>query len=108
MAITMTDLAIERISAMMPTSESYLRIGLKAGGCSGFSYDFEFIENEKDLLPADRKIFFKGVNVCIDAKSYLYLYGMEIDYEETLFKSGIKLNIPTATATCGCGESMAF
>jgi len=107
MAITITELAKTRISATMPTPESYLRIGLQGGGCSGFSYDFEFIE--EDNVPTTAKKFnFGKVKVCIDMKSYLFLIGMEIDYEETMFKSGIKLNVPSVTASCGCGESVAF
>ena len=51
---------------------------------------------------------FGEVKVCIDMKSYLFLINMEIDYEETMFKSGIKLNVPSVTVSCGCGESVAF
>ena len=107
MAITITDLAKKRISETMPTPKSYLRIGLKGGGCSGFSYDFEFIE-ETDVPTTSKKFDFGQVKVCVDIKSYLFLINMEIDYEETMFKSGIKLNVPSVTASCGCGESVAF
>jgi len=107
MAITITDLAKTRISETMPTPKSYLRIGLKGGGCSGFSYDFEFIE-EADVPTTSKKFDFDQVKVCVDIKSYLFLINMEIDYEETMFKSGIKLNVPSVTASCGCGESVAF
>tara|TARA_Y100000310_G_scaffold338492_1_gene428278 strand:- start:203 stop:535 length:333 start_codon:yes stop_codon:yes gene_type:complete len=110
MAITMTEFAIERISAMicrnqMTADEAYLRIGLRGGGCSGYSYLFELT----DELDKNDKIFeFKNVKVCIDKKSYLFLNGIEIDYEESLFKSGVKIVNPQATRTCGCGESIAF
>jgi len=110
MAITMTELAIERISEMiyrnqMTAEEAYLRIGLRGGGCSGYSYSFELAtECEKH----DKVFEFGGVKICIDKKSYLFLNGIEIDYEESPFKSGIKLNNPAATRTCGCGESVAF
>ena len=110
MAITMTDFAIEKISDMicrnqMTIDEAYLRIGLRGGGCSGYSYIFE-LTNELDK---NDKIFeFKDVKVCIDRKSYLFLNGIEIDYEESLFKSGVKIVNPKATRTCGCGESIAF
>ena len=108
MAITITDLAKKRISETLPTPESYLRIGLKSGGCSGFSYKFEIIENEEDIPEKDKKFDFGEVKICIDIKSYLFLNGMEVDYEDTFLKSGIILNIPKATASCGCGESVAF
>jgi len=107
MAITITDIAKERISASMPAGKPYLQIGLRGGGCSGFSYDFEFIE-EGDIPTTAKKFDFGKVKVCIDMKSYLFLIGMEIDYEETMFKSGIKLSVPSVTASCGCGESVAF
>ena len=85
--------------------EAFLRIGLRSGGCSGYSYLFEFT----DEPTGDDKIFqFGALRICVDKKSYLFLNGMEIDYEETLFKSGIKLNNPAVTRTCGCGESVAF
>jgi iron-sulfur cluster assembly protein len=110
MAITMTDFAVERISAMLgrnqlKNDETYLRIGLRSGGCSGYSYLFEFT----DVHTEHDKVFqFDNLRICIDKKSYLFLNGMEVDYEETPFKSGIKLNNPAATRTCGCGESVSF
>ena len=110
MAITMTDFAIKKVSEMLerqPTenSASYLRIGLQSGGCSGYSYLFEFTDTYDDH---DRILEFGELKICIDKKSYLFLNGMEIDYEETPFKSGIKLSNPAVTRTCGCGESVAF
>ena len=110
MAITMTDFAIEKISDMMQRTqmkidEAYLRIGLRSGGCSGYSYLFEFTN---ELTEHDKVLQFDDLKICVDKKSYFFLNGMEIDYEETPFKSGIKLNNPSATSTCGCGESIAF
>jgi iron-sulfur cluster assembly protein len=106
--VTITDRAEEKIKSLLAkrqTPENWLRISIQGGGCSGFMYNYDFIENpdEKD------KIFeFNLVKVCIDKKSYLFLNGMEIDYEEDLFKSGIVLNNPNATRSCGCGESISF
>jgi iron-sulfur cluster assembly protein len=110
MAITMTDFAVEKISVMLnrhqeKSDTTCLRIGLRGGGCSGFSYLFEFTDVYDEN---DRILEFGELKVCIDKKSYLFLNGIEIDYEETLFKSGIKLNNPAVTRTCGCGESIAF
>jgi iron-sulfur cluster assembly protein len=110
MAITMTDLASSRILEMMKRSDldhadSYLRVGLRSGGCSGYSYLFELTGDCDDK---DKIFEFGSVKICIDRKSYLFLNGCEIDYEESPFKSGIKINNPAATRTCGCGESVAF
>jgi iron-sulfur cluster assembly protein len=107
-AITMTDFAVQRVSEIMKkkqSSDHYLRIGLRGGGCSGFMYSYEFISEpeEKD------KIFdFGEVKICINIKSYLFLNGMEIDYEEDLLKSGLVFNAPQAQNSCGCGESISF
>ena len=108
MAITMTNFAIQKVSGIMMKRQTpgyYLRIGLKGGGCSGYMYSYDFIEapEEKD------KIFeFGEVKICIDIKSYLFLNGMEIDYEEDLLKSGLVFNAPKAQRSCGCGESVSF
>ena len=108
MAITMTDFAVERIHSLMKRTQcedSYLRIGLKGGGCSGFSYVFDFTSEIKDT---DKVFEFDDVKICIDIKSYIFLNGMEIDYEEDLLKSGLVFNAPSAKRTCGCGESISF
>ncbi len=104
----MTESAKSKIRSLLKqrqTPSHYLRISLKGGGCSGFMYDYEFVDStaEKD------KVFeFDDVKICIDIKSYLFLSGMEIDYEEDLLKSGLVFNVPSAKRTCGCGESVAF
>ena len=106
----MTEFAIEKISSMicknsMTVDETCFRIGLRSGGCSGYSYLFEFTDTPTEH---DKIFQFGDLKICIDKKSYLFLNGMEIDYEESPFKSGIKLNNPAAKRTCGCGESVAF
>ena len=108
MAITMTDFAEQKILEIMKKRQSpnhYLRISLKGGGCSGYMYSYEFIPEPITKY----KIFeFGNVKICIDFKSYLFLNGMEIDYEEDLFKSGIVFNNPKEASSCGCGESITF
>ena len=108
MAITITDKAKAKIRLLLnkrQTPADYLRLGLQGGGCSGFMYNYEFVSqpSEKD------KVFqFDDINICIDIKSYLFLNGMEVDYEESLLKSGLVFNAPSAKRTCGCGESVSF
>jgi len=108
MALTITDFALQKLKDLARASQSeglYLRIGLKSGGCSGYSYHVDF---EKSITDFDKTFSFDGLNICIDKKSYIFLNGTEIDYEETPFKSGIKFNTPNATRACGCGESISF
>ncbi len=110
MAITITKFAEERILDMMQRNnldpeKTCLRIGLRSGGCSGYSYLFEFTDDYSD---SDRMLEFEKIKICVDKKSFLFLNGMEVDYEETPFKSGIKLNNPAVKRMCGCGESVAF
>lgn len=108
MSITITKAAQEKIKGLLArrqTPDDYLFVSLKGGGCSGFMYHYEFISsvNERD------KVFsFDDVKICIDAKSYIFLNGTEIDYEEDLFKSGLIFNTPEAKRACGCGESISF
>ena len=108
MAITITKLAQDKIRSLLKqrqTPDNFLRIGLKGGGCSGFMYSYEFADQPQER---DKVFEFDDIKICIDIKSYLFLNGMEIDYEEDLLKSGLVFNTPTAKRTCGCGESIAF
>ena len=103
--ITMTDFAVEKVSEIMKKRQSpdqYLRIGLKSGGCSGFMYSYDFVSEPEEK---DKVFDFGKVRVCVDLRSYLFLNGMQIDYEEDLLKSGLVFNAPQAQRTCGCGES---
>jgi len=82
-----------------------LQAGVKGGGCSGFSYYLDFVYEKKDK---DKEIKSEGISIYIDAKSYLYLMGTEIDYIDGLSGAGFKFNNPNAKRTCGCGESFSI
>ena len=84
--------------------DSYLRVGVEGGGCSGLSYklDFDATMREGDQLFED-----KGVKILVDKKSFLYLVGTELDYSGGLNGKGFAFNNPNASRTCGCGESFA-
>ena len=108
MSITITQFAQDKIRSLLKqrqTPNYFLRIGLKGGGCSGFMYSYEFADQPKEK---DKIFEFDDIKICIDIKSYLFLNGMEIDYEEDLLKSGLVFNTPSAKRTCGCGESVTF
>ena len=81
-----------------------LRLGVQGGGCSGLSYKIMF-----DTQPRERdRIFEYGdVRVFIDPKSFIYLHGMTLDWEDTLMHQGFVFNNPNAQKSCGCGTSFS-
>ena len=81
-----------------------LRVFVQGGGCSGFQYGFTFDEavNEDDSTMVKN-----GVTLLIDAMSYQYLVGAEIDYKEDISGSQFVIKNPNATTTCGCGSSFS-
>lgn len=84
---------------------SFIRVGVKGGGCSGLVYELTF----DHVLTDDDKVFEdKGVKVVCDKKSILYLAGTELDYSGGLNGKGFVFNNPNANRTCGCGESFSL
>jgi len=81
-----------------------VRIGIKGGGCSGFSYIMKFESQAREF---DTVFNEDRVPIYIDAKSLMYLDEIEIDYESDLLNRGFKFNNPNAAKTCGCGTSFA-
>lgn len=79
-----------------------LRVGVKGGGCSGFTYLLDLTETRKDT---DEVFEQHGVRVICDPKSLLYLVGTTIDFKDELMQKGFVFNNPNATSTCGCGSS---
>ena len=96
---------IKRITAEQKIPEGAgLRLGVKGGGCSGFSYTLGF---EVSSRPGDQVFEMGGVRVFCDPKSILYLTGMKLDFEESLMGRGFKFVNPNAKHTCGCGQSFS-
>jgi iron-sulfur cluster assembly protein len=85
-------------------SDSFVRVGVKGGGCSGLEYQLIFDNQEKE---GDQVFEDKGIKVVVDMKSLLYLYGTELDYAGGLNGKGFVFHNPNATRTCSCGESFA-
>jgi len=103
--ITVTPHAANRVKKILAergTPEMGLRIGIRGGGCSGLSYFMDFArEPEK----TDRILDFEGLKVFVDPKSFLFLNGIELDYNEGITQHGFQFRNPNAKSTCGCGES---
>ncbi len=104
MAITLTDVAAERIRNFMASRGKGvgLRLGIKTTGCSGMAYVLEFAD---DIEDDDTVYEDHGLKVIVDAKSLLYLNGTELDYTREGLNEGFKFNNPNVKDTCGCGES---
>lgn len=81
-----------------------LRVGVKGGGCSGFSYILDLTEHQRD---SDEAFVIDGVTVICDPKSLLYLNGTRVDYKDELMAKGFVFENPNATSTCGCGSSFS-
>ena len=131
MAVKVTDTAAREVSSIIKQQNLdpetiHLRVGVKGGGCSGFSYLLDLTEAKRDTdevweyayafqpvgaaagegggTPADGGEAFTLRVVC-DPKSYLYLNGTEIDFRDEMMGRGFVFNNPNATNTCGCGSS---
>jgi len=81
-----------------------LRVGVKGGGCSGFSYTLGF---DDQIAEVDQVTELEGIRIVCDPKSFLYLNGTQIDFEDNLMGRGFKFGNPNATKSCGCGESFS-
>ena len=106
--ITVSDRAKEYLNNLMIQENhapgTFVRVGVKGGGCSGLEYQLTFDTAEQ---PGDEVYQDKGVKIVVDMKSLLYLYGTELDYTGGLNGKGLVFNNPNASRTCGCGESFA-
>ena len=105
--ITLTDGAITQIRRLMTEKsvpEGYgLRIGVKGGGCSGFSYQLGFDEKKEK----DEEYDINGITVYMEKAHGIYLLGMEVDWLEGLSNRGFTFKNPNATESCGCGTSFS-
>lgn len=106
--VNVTDKALARIRAVLAAEglagEGGLRLGVQGGGCSGLSYSVQF---ESGPQERDRIFNFGDVRIFVDPKSFIYLAGMTLDYEESLMKTGFVFQNPNAAKSCGCGSSFS-
>jgi iron-sulfur cluster assembly protein len=109
MAIDVTETAAREIKSIIEQQELeaekiQLRVGVKGGGCSGFSYLLDLTEQVNDN---DEVFEQHGIKVVCDPKSHLYLNGTTIDFKDEVMGRGFVFNNPNATTTCGCGSSFS-
>ena len=105
--ITVTESAAKKVKELVEAegnSELALRVAVRPGGCSGFSYEMFF---DSDFAADDHKADFNGVKVVVDSASLQYLSGASLDYKEGLMGAGFSINNPNTTRTCGCGNSFS-
>jgi len=96
---------IQRQRAKRNSPDASIRVGIRGGGCTGFSYVFEWADQPK---PTDKVFSAHGVSIVVDPKSFVYLAGMQLDFVRGMMGHGFKFNNPNAKGACGCGESVQF
>lgn len=112
MSVSLSQEAIDAVKHMLlargSSDETSLRVGVRGGGCSGFSYVFEWHDGPPrnfdvvfDFAAADGL----PLRVVVDKKSLVYLNGSTVDYERSLARNGFRVDNPNAESSCGCGES---
>jgi iron-sulfur cluster assembly protein len=105
--ISLTEGAVKQLRKIMEeeklSAEHGLRVGVKGGGCSGFSYVLGF-DNKQE---GDDEFEVNGIKVLMNKAHAIYLLGMEIDWQEGLNNRGFAFNNPNASSTCGCGTSFS-
>ncbi|HJO87603.1 MAG TPA: iron-sulfur cluster insertion protein ErpA [Rhodospirillales bacterium] len=106
-ALSITESAANRVTDLIASDgndQLMLRVTVSAGGCSGFSYGFDLDANKT----AEDQIFQDhGVKIIIDDMSLEILGNSEVDFVDDLMGAAFRLNIPSATSSCGCGVSFA-
>ena len=101
--INITEAAKKHLLEITTDNCKKVKLAVKGGGCSGFSYDWQLIEeglDDDEKFPLDN-----DHNLLVDGMSLLYLAGMTIDYQKDIFGSLLKIENPNIQSSCGCGES---
>jgi len=108
--ITLSEKAAREIKTIiqqqgLPETDTRLRVGVKGGGCSGFTYLLDL--TEEPIGEADEELECEGIKIVVDNKSLLYLDGTEIDFKDEVMGRGFIFKNPNASTTCGCGSSFS-
>ena len=102
-----TDSAVKKLQELKlaeDSENSFLRMGVKPGGCSGYSYEM-FFDTEK--FEGDSVEEYEGVNIVVDSESTTHIQGATLDYKEGLMETGFSIDNPNVSRTCGCGNSFS-
>jgi len=105
--IAITDAATTKVDELIKDEEEEglaLRVAVRPGGCSGFSYEMFF---DTDIGDDDQLATFGDVKIVVDASSSMLLEGATLDYKDGLDQSGFSIDNPNAQKTCGCGQSFS-
>jgi iron-sulfur cluster assembly protein/iron-sulfur cluster insertion protein len=105
--IALTDNATDKVRSLMDAEgvpDLALRVAVRPGGCSGFSYEMFF---DTDVAEDDKTLDYSGVKVVVDASSAMLLEGATLDYKDGLQGAGFAIDNPNAQRTCGCGQSFS-
>src|SRR5947199_2993453 len=120
--IQVTERALKKIRVAMAKEnvspeQGGLRVGIQGGGCSGLSYNIRFDTQPRErdrvysfgegLATAGDPTNGKAISIFVDPKSFIYLHGMVLDFEETLMRQGFNFINPNSTKSCGCGSSFS-
>ncbi len=106
-SVTVSDSAAKRILQIVAneSTDTKLRVSVEGGGCSGFQYKFDLVQDQND---DDLMINKDGAIVLIDPISLIYMVGSEIDFVDDLIGAAFQVKNPNATASCGCGTSFSI
>lgn len=109
MSINLTEKAAREIKTILeqqnlPADSTYLRLGVKGGGCSGFTYSLDLTPNKGEN---DEEYDLNGIKCIVDPKSQLYLDGVTLDFKDEIMGRGFIFDNPNASASCGCGSSFS-
>jgi iron-sulfur cluster assembly protein len=106
--ITLTERAVKEILHIIEEQNlpegTCLRVGIKGGGCSGFTYSLGF---DDQIADTDQVSESNDIRIVCDPKSFLYLSDTTVDFEDGLMGRGFKFDNPNASKSCGCGESFS-
>lgn len=106
-AVLATDSAVKKLVELKSeetAEDSFLRMGVKPGGCSGYSYEMFF---DTDKFDGDVIEEYDGVNIVVDGQSLEHIKGATLDYKEGLMETGFSIDNPNVSRTCGCGNSFS-